>query len=109
MIRARAGSLTMGSGPNIVTPLELEGGQLGEQARAGVDFAAFERGEALHAEFFHCETSQHRAVNHGVAQSALVDLPRACKVAHETTCKTIARTGRIVYFFQRKRRHGEQE
>ena len=74
-----------------------------------MDFAALERGEALHAEFFHREASQHGTVNHRVAQCALVHFPRARQIAHETAGETVACAGGILHFFQRKCRHRKQE
>src|SRR5208283_4757212 len=95
--------------PNTLTALKLEGGELRKKARAGVNFAALESGEALHAEFFYCEAAQHGTVHHRVAQRALVHFSRACEVAHEAAGKAVSRAGGIVYFFQWERRHGEEK
>src|SRR5580692_12974575 len=78
--------------------LQFERRQLRKLACPGVDFAALERGEALHAKFFHCEASQHRTVNHGVAQRALVDLSRAGEIAHEAPGEAVTCPRGVVDF-----------
>src|SRR5215831_6198914 len=55
------------------TVSQFERSELGELARARVDFAAFELDQSLNAESLHRKAAQNRAVDHGRAQRLLAD------------------------------------